>query len=98
MDKTVTFNETWTTLFIGNLPFDLGEKDIRSLLEPHGAVNAMKLLTHPESGESQGICFAEMTHQGAEAAIAALDGQELEGRRLRVRIVQKEDVEDTLPT
>jgi RNA recognition motif-containing protein len=98
MDKTITFNEAWATLFVGNLPFDFGEKDIRSLLEPYGAINAMKLLTHHESGESRGICFAEMTHQGAEAAIASLDGQEVGGRMLRVRIVQKEDVEDTLPT
>jgi RNA recognition motif-containing protein len=97
MDKTIPSNEAWATLFVGNLPLDYGEKDVRSLLEPYGAINAMKLLTNHESGRSQGICFAEMTPQGADAAVAALDGQEFSGRTLRVRIVEKEDVEDTLP-
>ena len=97
MDKTITFSEDRVTLFIGNLPFRLGEKDIRSLLAPHGTVITLKLLTHPESGQSQGICFAEMAPREAEAAIAALDGQEVAGRTLSVRVISKEDVEDTLP-
>lgn len=97
MDKTITFSENWVTLFIGNLPLRLAEADIRSLLAPYGTINTLKLLTHPESGQSQGICFAEMTPQEAEAVIAALDGQEYAGRTLSVRVVRKEDVEDTQP-
>lgn len=97
MDTTVTFNEAWVTVFIGNLPFELSEKDIRSVLEQYGPVNALKLVTHRESGQSQGICFAEMNPQGADAAIDALEGREFHGRTLKVRLVQREDVEDTLP-
>ena len=97
MDKTITISVDWVTLFISNLPFRFAEADIRSLLAPYGMVNTLKLLTHPESGQSQGICFAEMAPREAEAAIAALDGQEVAGRTLSVRVVSKEDVEDTLP-
>ena len=97
MDKTITFSEDRVTLFIGNLPFRQGEADIRSLLAAYGTVKTLKLLTHPESGHSQGICFVEMAPPEAEAAIAALDGQEHAGRTLSVRVVRKEDVEDTQP-
>jgi RNA recognition motif-containing protein len=97
MDKSITFGEDWVTLFIGNLPFHLSEADIRSWLTPYGAVRTVKLLTHPESGQSQGIGFAEMAPHGAEAAVAALDGREADGRTLSVRLVRKEDVEDTQP-
>lgn len=97
MDKTITFSEDWVTIFIANLPFRLAEADIQSLLAPHGAVKKMRLLIHPESGQSQGICFAEMPPQAAKSAIAALDGHEYAGRVLSVRLVTKEDAEDTQP-
>ena len=96
-NTTITFSEDWVTLFIGNLPFHLTEADIRSRLAPHGAVRMVKLLTHPESGQSQGIAFVEMAPREAEAAIAALDGQDVAGRTLSVRLVRKEDLEDTQP-
>jgi RNA recognition motif-containing protein len=97
MDKTITFGEERLTLFIGNLPFRMAEADVRSLLTTFGTVYTAKLLTHPESGESQGICFVEMAPPAAQAVIAALDGLAYEGRALSVRVVRKEDVEDTQP-
>ncbi|MBN2126403.1 MAG: RNA-binding protein [Deltaproteobacteria bacterium] len=96
-DKTITFNEAWVTVFIGNLPFEYAEKDVRSLLESYGAINSLRLLTHPESGESQGICFVEMDPDGADAAIEALNGRDLSGRKLSVRFVKQEDTDDTQP-
>ena len=98
MDKTVAFNEECVTVFIGNLPLDVAEKDIRYLMEQYGPVNSLRLITHRESGQFQGICFAEMPPGGAENAIHALNGEEFGGRRLRVRLVKKEDIEDTAPT
>lgn len=96
-NTTISFSEDWVTLFMGNLPFHLTEADIRSWLAPYGAVRMVKLLTHPESGQSQGIGFVEMAPHDAEAAIAALDGQEVAGRTLSMRVVRKEDLEDTQP-
>ena len=96
-NTTITFSDDWVTLFMGNLPFHLTEADIRSWLAPHGAVRMAKLLPHPESGQSQGIAFVEMAPRDAEAAIAALDGQEVAGRTLNVRLVGREDLEDTQP-
>lgn len=97
MNQTITFSEERVTLFIGNLPFRFAEADIRSLLAPCGGVHNLRLLIRPESGQSQGICFAEMSPQAAEAAIAALNGLEHGGRILSVRLVAKEDAEDTQP-
>ena len=94
-DRTITFNEDWVTVFLGNIPFSYGEEDVRSLLEPYGTVNTIRVLSHPESGESQGICFAEMDRDGADAAIGDLDGREMEGRNLSVRFVTPEDTDDT---
>lgn len=78
-------------------PLHLKERDIHSLLDPYGPVNSLKLLTKPDSLESQGICFVELTAEGAENAVAALHGQEVDGHKLSVRFVEREDVEDTMP-
>jgi len=72
------------TIYVGNLPFSSTEEDIRSLFESHGEVRSVKLITDRDSGRPRGFCFVEMEAAAAQAAIAALNGYELEGRALRI--------------
>ncbi len=72
------------TLYIGNLPFDTTEDDLRQLLESHGAVESVKLITDRHTGRPRGFGFVDMDSSGADAAISALDGHDFGGRTIRV--------------
>ncbi|MEQ1884639.1 MAG: RNA-binding protein [Bryobacteraceae bacterium] len=74
-----------TNIFVGNLSFDTTEHSIRSLFEQFGTVDRVSLVTDRETGRARGFGFVEMSASSdAERAIAALNGQELDGRALNV--------------
>lgn len=70
-------------LYVGNLTFDATDADLTELFSPHGQVQSVQIVTDRDTGRSRGFGFVEMS-QGADAAIAALSGQEFKGRRLTV--------------
>lgn len=72
-------------LFVGNLPHSTTEAELRSLFEPHGAIQRVSVVTDRETGRSRGFGFVEMTNANeAENAIAALNGKEVGGRALKI--------------
>jgi RNA recognition motif-containing protein len=72
-------------LFIGNLSFQMGEAELRQLLEQKGAVESVTVMRDKETGRSRGFAFAEMgTDEDAQKAINELNGYEVEGRKLTV--------------
>ena len=72
-------------LFVGNIPHSTTEAELRSLFEPHGAIEQVSIVTERETGRSRGFAFVEMTDSGeAEKAIAALNGTDLGGRALNI--------------
>lgn len=72
-------------LFVGNLPHSTTEAELRSLFEPHGAIDRVSVVTDRETGRSRGFAFVEMTNADeADKAVAALNGTELEGRALKI--------------
>lgn len=72
-------------LFVGNIPHSTTEAELRSLFEPHGAVERVSVVTDRETGRSRGFAFVEMTDAGAaDKAVAALDGSDLGGRPMKV--------------
>ena len=74
-----------TKLYVGNLSFDTTENDLQDLFQQHGPVSEVNLITDRMSGRSRGFGFVTMaTPEGAEAAIAALAGKEVQGRALTV--------------
>lgn len=76
-------------LFVGNLKFEATEDDIRQLFEKHGEVKDITIPTDRETGRVRGFGFVEMgSRQDGEAAMQALDGTELMGRRLNVNEAQ----------
>jgi RNA recognition motif-containing protein len=78
-----------TTIYVGNLPFNATEQDLRGLFERHGAVESVKLINDRETGKPRGFGFVEMAQADAQAAIQALNGQQLGGRPLRINEAQE---------
>ena len=72
-------------IFVGNLSFDETEESMTTAFSPYGEVSSARTITDQYSGRSRGFGFVEMPNQNeAEAAIAALNGKELNGRALTV--------------
>ena len=77
-------------LFVGNLPFNATEDQVRDLCAADGrVVTSVKIVTDRETGQSRGFAFVDVeTPEMAKAAIAALDGKDLGGRNLKVNEAQ----------
>lgn len=75
-----------TRLYVGNLPFNADEQQVRTLFEQGGrAVREVKLVTDRETGRPRGFGFVEMaTQEDADSAIRSLHGQPFGGRPLTV--------------
>ena len=72
-------------VYVGNLSFDTTQDGLRELFETHGQVATVNMITDRYSGRPRGFAFVEMMNdEGANAAIAALNGQEVDGRALKV--------------
>lgn len=72
-------------VFVGGLPFATGEDALRDLFSAHGSVQSVQVVTDKLTGRSRGFAFVEMSSpEEAAAAIAALNGTELDGRTLTV--------------
>jgi cold-inducible RNA-binding protein len=78
-------------LFVGNLPFDTSEEDVRAFIEGGGrTVQSVKIVTDKETGRSRGFAFVDVGNDAeAQAAIAELNGKEMGGRALVVNEAQE---------
>ena len=54
-----------TTIYVGNLPFNATEQDVRSLFERHGKVDSVKLINDRETGKPRGFGFVDMPQSEA---------------------------------
>jgi len=73
-----------TRLFVGNLSWGVTDADLADLVAPHGDVVDAKVITDRDTGRSRGFGFVTVESDDPPALIAALDGQELDGRAIRV--------------
>ena len=77
-------------LYVGNMSYGTSEETLRNLFAQYGEVASVNLITDRYTGESKGFGFVEMASDAeADAAISALNGRELEGRKLRVDVAQE---------
>ncbi len=73
-----------TSIYIGNLAWSTTEDSISNLFSNYGNVISVKLPLDRENGRPRGFGFVEMDDADASRAISALNGQDLDGRTLRV--------------
>jgi|SRR5215831_5216178 RNA recognition motif-containing protein len=72
-------------LYVGNLGYGVTDSDLSKMFEAHGTVESAQVIMDRDTGRSKGFGFVEMkTEQEAQAAIAALNGQDAGGRSLTV--------------
>ena len=72
-------------LYVGNLGYGVTGGDLEKLFAAHGTVESAQVIMDRDSGRSKGFGFVEMSSAGeAQAAIAALNGKEVDGRALTV--------------
>jgi RNA recognition motif-containing protein len=77
-----------TKLYVGNLPFTATEDAVRALFAPHGTVEKISIVSDRDTGRPRGFGFVEMSNADASRAIQALNGQDFEGRALRINEAQ----------
>src|SRR3954454_18826834 len=72
-------------LYVGNLPYTTTSTDLEQLFGQHGSVQSAEVIADRDTGRSKGFGFVQMgSDDEAQAAIAALNGQEHDGRALTV--------------
>ena len=72
-------------LYVGNLSYGVSSSDLQQMFEAYGEVQSAQVIMDRDSGRSKGFGFVEMgSDQEAQAAIAALNGKEMDGRTLTV--------------
>ncbi|HEY1191419.1 MAG TPA: RNA-binding protein [Gemmata sp.] len=70
-------------LYVGNISFQTTSDDLVQAFSQYGTVLGAQIVSDRETGRSRGFAFVEM-HDGADEAIAALNGAQLAGRTLTV--------------
>lgn len=74
-----------TKLYVGNLSYNVTENDLEDLFSKHGTVTEVNLMLDRMSGKPRGFAFVTMgSKEAADAAAAALNGKEHDGRALTV--------------
>lgn len=72
-------------LYVGNLSYDIDSATLEEMFTSHGTVESVNIITDRSTGRCKGFGFVEMSSdEEAQAAIAALDGQDCGGRVIRV--------------
>ena len=77
-------------VYVGNVNFRTTEDGLRELFAAHGEVVSVRMVTDRDTGRYRGFSFVEMaSEEQAEAAIAALNGTELDERPLKVNMAHE---------
>ena len=79
-----------TRIFVGNLPFNATEDQLRELFAPHGEVASVSIVKDKFTDRSRGFAFVEMSNaDAATAAIAALANHSMDNRTLTINIARE---------
>jgi len=72
-------------IYIGNLPYNTTEEELKELFGTHGEVGSVRIITDRETGRSKGFAFVEMPNNDeAQKVLDTLNNTEFNGRNLRV--------------
>ena len=82
-------------IYVGNLAYSVNDDELNQLFSSHGTVTSARVIMDRMSGRSKGFGFVEMPDNAeAETAINALNGQDCDGRALRVNESQPKPPRD----
>ncbi len=76
-------------LFVGGLPWSTTDEGLKAAFDEYGTVEEANVVRERDSGRSRGFGFVTFsTEEEAQAAVQGMDGQEIEGRQVRVESSQ----------
>lgn len=79
-------------IYVGNLSYNSTEDGLKGLFEGYGEVTSVNVIKDKMTGQSRGFGFVEMPDDGqAQAAIDGLNGQEFDGRQLRINVARRRE-------
>src|SRR6185437_595852 len=82
-------------IFVGSLPFQLEEADLRELFEAYGEVSSVKVISDRDTGRSKGFGLIEMPDdESAQKAITGLNGADVKGRSIAVSQAEEKKPND----
>lgn len=76
-------------LYVGNLPFESNDDDLKAYFEKVGEVKSAKVITDRETGRSRGFGFVEMDE--SDKAIEELNNTEMKGRSISVSVARERE-------
>ena len=79
-----------TNLYVGNLPWNTTEDELKEYFSPHGLVQKVRIITDRETGRSRGFGFVEFADLASAEKALVEDGQDFGGRALRVSPAQRQ--------
>jgi RNA recognition motif-containing protein len=71
-------------LFVGSLPWSVDDNTLENLFRDHGTVQRARVITDRDTGRSRGFGFVDIETDDLAAIIRSTDGQEVDGRAIRV--------------
>ncbi len=74
----------YVKLFVGNLPWSVGDVELERLFSQYGEVQSARVITDRETGRSRGFGFVELDTDDVAGTISGSNGREIDGRPLRV--------------
>ncbi len=76
-------------LYFGGLSYNTTDDTLKGAVQQYGTVVSAKVIMDRETGRSRGFGFVEMsTDEEADAVLKALDGQQVDGRMVRVSVAR----------
>lgn len=85
LEKNKAFSSQPIELYVGNLSYDMTEKDLQKAFQKFGNVLSTRVITNKFDGRSKGFGFIEMANKPeAAAAIRAMNNREMSGRKIVV--------------
>lgn len=79
-------------LYVGNLPYEVGDEELRELFSGAGTVDSATVIRDRDTGRSRGFGFVQMATQAdAENAIRMFDGYTMGNRQLRVSLARERE-------
>ncbi|MCK5822446.1 MAG: RNA-binding protein [Bacteroidales bacterium] len=82
-------------IYVGNLPYTIGEDELSEIFGKYGAVNSVKIITDKYSGRSKGFGFVEMLNdEEAQKAVDELNDTDFKGRNVKVNVAREKKTDD----
>ncbi|MEI7669788.1 MAG: RNA-binding protein [Pseudomonadota bacterium] len=78
--------ENQQTVFIGNLAFSTDKNELQDAFGKFGIISEINIPTNRETGQPRGFAFVKFETEEAAKEALTMDGQELNGRNLKVNI------------